>query len=57
MLAVLIIGYFHFMLYLTIVLVMCTVVYMRFRRNSEKIRNSKSVLKNLKKVKFSTIEK
>ena len=57
MLAVLVIGYFHFMLYLTIVLVMCTFVYMRFRRNSEKIRNSKSVLKNLKKVKFSTIEK
>jgi len=57
MLAVLIIGYFHFMLYLTIILVICTVVYMRFRRNGEKLRNSKNVLKNLKKVKFSSIEK
>lgn len=57
MLAVLILGYFHFMLYLTIVLVICTVVYLRFRRRSEKKRNSQQVLKSLKRVKFSTIQK
>ena len=57
MLAVLIIGYFHLMAYLTIILVVCTVVYMRFRRQGQKLRNSKHVLKNLKKIKFSAIEK
>ena len=30
---------------------------MRFRRQGEKLRNSKNVLKNLKTIKFSMIEK
>ncbi len=57
MLAVLIFGYFRFLFYITIVVVIGVIVYMRFRRRGEKKRNSKQVLKNLKKVKYSTIEK
>ena len=41
MLAVLIMGYFHFMLYLTIGLVVLSVIYLRYRRRGVGVRNSK----------------
>jgi hypothetical protein len=50
-------GYFHFLLYLTIILVIVSVIYLRYRQRGQNVRNSKQVLKTLKKCKFSAIQK
>ena len=56
MLAVLIIGYFQILSIVGILLILLSVMYLRFRRQGERLSNSKKVLKNLKKTKFSQIQ-